>query len=242
MIAFELLEREGGSGLTWVEANAHCTELGKALCLESQWLRACAQDEAIGRVESWTLTADYPGAAVRGGAEGCAQRSFSKLGAAQPERVGLCCDRVVAVTSLDAPEELRAAASEQILSVERALAHPTAEEWSEVVAESISLDGVYHSRDAALAEAQDARKKDQDLLSFYDHCKIDLVSEGFAPRMILDCGVIRYERGHARGFSQRIAFNSATGPVHFVGSAANMTPKERKERIKAFLTGPSDRP
>jgi hypothetical protein len=234
-IEFGLERVNGDENLDWAGAIAHCQEKGKQLCLETQWQRACSLDPKIGTLESWTLTADYPGSAVRGGAEGCKTRAFRKVAEKNPTRIGLCCDRAVAITSTDIPVELRAAASKRILDVEAALGDLSpGGRASKLLFDEVSLDGTDYKRDLALLKLLDERKADPKRLQFYDLCSIKL-SEDPTPMLLADCGVIQQNLGKTRGFPQRIAFQSETGPVVYLGDPKAMKAKERKERVKAFL-------
>jgi hypothetical protein len=234
-IEFGLERVTGDENLDWSGAIARCVGSGKQLCLETQWQRACALDPEIGKLESWTLTADYPGAAVRGGAEGCKARSFRKASEKSATRVGLCCDRVIAISSEDKSDEFRAAATRRILEVEAALTDLSpAGRASKLFSDQISLEGNDYKRDLALLKLVDERKGDPTRLHFFDHCSVKL-SEDPTPMLIADCGVVQQSLGKTRGFPQRIAFESATGPITYLGDPKAMKPIERKERVRAFL-------
>ncbi len=234
-IEFGLERVSGDEGLDWSAAIAHCESKGKELCLETQWQRACDLDAEIGKLESWTLTADYPGAAVRGGADGCKTRSFHKVNEKSDTRVGLCCDRAIAISSDDTSDEFRTAATKRILEVEGAL-HDLSPQGSasKLFFDEVSLDGNEFKRDLALLKLLDQRKEDPKQVQYYDHCTVKM-SEDPSPMLLADCGVIQQALGRTRGFAQRIAFESATGPVVYMGDPKAMKVKERKERVKAFL-------
>ena len=234
-IAFGLERIVGDEGLDWSSAIAHCEEKGKELCLETQWQRACDLDAEIGKLESWTLTADFPGAAVRGGADGCKTRSFHKIQEKAAERVGLCCDRVVAVTSDDKSDEFRTAATKRVVDFETTLRKAVSEELGRIFSAKVSLDGTELERGDALARLAKDLKDDPTRLSFYDHCNIKTSSEDATPRLIADCGVILRDLGKTKGYPQRIVFAGLDGPVEYLGDPKGMKPKEQKERVKAFL-------
>lgn len=233
-IKFNLEHIAGDENLTWSEALAHCHEKGKELCLETQWQRACELDSSLGQFESWTLTADFPGAAVRGGADGCKTRSFRKIDEKSPTRIGLCCDRAIAVSSDDKSDEFRAAATKRVLDFEAALGTATAETLGKEFADKLSLEGNELDRAAALTKLAEERKDDAERVAFYDHCSIKL-SEDNPPLLLADCGVILRSQGKTRGFAQRIAFAGPNGPVTYLGDPKAMKQKEQKERVKTFL-------
>ena len=232
-IAFGIERVAGDEGLDWSAAIAHCEEKGKELCLETQWQRACELDAEIGKLESWTLTADFPGAAVRGGADGCKARSFHKIQEKSPERVALCCDRVVAVTSDDKTDEFRTAISKRIVDFETTLRKAVPEALGQIFAAKVSLDGTELDRGDALVRLAKDLKDDPERLAFYDHCNVK--TEEGTPRLVADCGVILRDLGKTKGYPQRIVFAGTDGPVEYLGDPKGMKPKEQKERVKAFL-------
>jgi hypothetical protein len=233
-IEFGLERVAGDQNLTWSEAIAHCRERSKELCLETQWQRACELDANVGQFESWTLTADFPGAAVRGGADGCKARSFHKIDEKSPSRIGLCCDRAIAITSEDKADEFRIATTKRVLEFESTMRTVALESLGKAFADKVSLDGNELERGAALAKLAEERKGDTERLAFYDHCNVEL-SDETPPQLIADCGVILRSLGKTRGFAQRIVFASATGPVTYLGDPKAMKQKEQKERVKTFL-------
>lgn len=232
---FALERVVGDENLDWSAAIAHCSEKGKALCLETQWQRACELDPSIGEFESWTLTADFPGAAVRGGADGCKTRSFHKIDEKSPTRIGLCCERSIALTSEETSDEFRVAATKRILETETALRSVTAEALGKLLAERVSLDGDELERSAVLSKLSDELKGDPERLSYYDHCNVKTVTEGASAQQVADCGVIQRANNRTRGFAQRIVYDSATGLVTYLGDPKAMKPREQKERVRSFL-------
>jgi hypothetical protein len=234
-VAFGLERVAADENLDWSSAIAHCEDKGKQLCLETQWQRACDLDSEIGKLESWTLTADYPGAAVRGGVDGCKARSFHKIQEKNPQRIALCCDRAIAVTSDDKSDEFRTTATKRVLQFEATLRKAATEALSQIFAAKVSLDGNELDRGNALAQLAKDLKDDPDRLLFYDHCNVKTSTEEASPRLIADCGVILRNLGKTRGYSQRIVFAGLDGPVEYLGDPKGMKPKEQKERVKAFL-------
>ncbi|HVJ19000.1 MAG TPA: hypothetical protein VM686_26450 [Polyangiaceae bacterium] len=234
-VEFNLERVAGDENLDWPGAVALCQSKGKQLCLETQWQRACELDPELGKLESWTLTADYPGSAVRGGADGCKTRVFKKVSDKSETRAGLCCDRAVAISSEDKSDEFRTAATKRVLEVEAGLTDVTPTgSASKLLFDQVSLEGDEFTRELALLKLSDERKTDPTRVQFYDHCTVKM-SEDPAPMLLADCGVVQLNMGKTRGFPQRIAFESLTGPVVYLGDPKAMKPKERKERVRAFL-------
>ena len=224
---------------TWTgRARLHIAKKkGKSLCLETQWQRACELDPSIGTLESWTLTADYPGAAVRGGIDGCKTRVFRKVAETSLTRVGLCCERAVAITSDEKSDDLRVTASKRVLEFEAALRTETqnSDALKKLFASKVSLNGIEYAQDEAISKLAESRKGDPDRVSFFDHCNVKLSTEDGSPKLLTDCGVILRTLGKTRGFPQRIAFSGANGPVEYFGDPKAMKPREQKERVRAFL-------
>jgi hypothetical protein len=236
-VAFSLERVPGDQNLDWSTALALCKTKGKALCLETQWQRACELDSTIGSTESWTLTADYPGAAVRGGVDGCKSRVFRKITEKNQDRIGLCCDRVVAITSDDKSDDFRTLANNRVVEFESAVLaqQQSPEAISKIISSKLSLDGIDFDRDVALTKLLEPQKVDPDRIAFFDHCNVKLSDEDGSQKLLADCGVILRSSGKTRGFAQRIAFNGTNGPVVYWGDPKAMKPREQKERIRAFL-------
>jgi hypothetical protein len=234
-VEFGLERVAGDENLTWSAAIAHCAEQKKTLCLETQWQRACELDATIGQLESWTLTADATGAAVRGGADGCKNRSLHPIDEPSPTRGGLCCDRAVAITGDDDSDEFRTMASKRVIEFETTMREANPESLGKAFASKLSLEGDELDRDAALSRLAEERKADPERQLCYDRCNIRLNSDETPAPLIADCGVILRSQGKIRGYPQRIVFASATGPVKYLGDPKAMKTKEQKERVKTFL-------
>ncbi len=238
-IEYSLERFPGDQNLDWSGAVAHCQEKGKELCLETQWQRACELDPNVGKLESWTLTADFPGSAVRGGADGCKARVFKKIKDKSPTRVGLCCDRAIAMSNSDETgksDEFRTKMTKRILALESAITKGTLNKLADEFAPKVSVDGVELERAGALTKLSDPWKKDATRLVFYDHCNIKKSTDAGTPPLFADCGVVLRTMGSTQGFPQRIAFDTDTGgAIVYVGDPKAMKPKEKKEHVTTFL-------
>ena len=106
-------------GRNYGQAMAQCQSAGKALCSETQWLKACQADGAVGNVESWTASWDGESVAVRGGS-GCASRKLAPGGQADPARGAACCDRAIGIRG-GTSDTFRSVAAADQLRYERAL-------------------------------------------------------------------------------------------------------------------------
>jgi len=52
--AFGVVRNQGDQAKSYLDAYDLCIDSGKALCGEAQWERACEQDAALGKLETWT--------------------------------------------------------------------------------------------------------------------------------------------------------------------------------------------
>lgn len=66
-LEFHVRRDDGDAGKTYDQAAASCRKAGRMLCTETQWMRACDEHSAIGKMESWTASRRGRTAVVRGG-------------------------------------------------------------------------------------------------------------------------------------------------------------------------------
>ena len=117
---FSVLRRDDDAGLDYTQAFARCTDAGKTMCTEAEWQRACDAFPEVGRAPSWTESLDDGMVVVRGG-ESCAPRKLVAQNERDGERVGLCCDRAVAMTSSSLQKQFLSSTAGIVLRVERTL-------------------------------------------------------------------------------------------------------------------------
>ena len=232
-IAFAIEQKAGDLGLDWWGAVAHCSAEHLALCTETQWLRACKADPDFGKIESWTLTADVPGAVVRGGDDGCKARKFVKVGDKSPTRAGVCCERALGITSEDKADAFRELATKKVLAYEAALGEKKAEALNQLYADTVTYLGNDLAR-AALVKQQLDEAAAPDSLTYFDHCDVKYAESGGSKDLLADCGVVSGAKGKVRGFAHRIAFG-ASDRIFYVGDPKGMKKREQKERVRAFL-------
>ena len=233
--AFALERIAGDENLTWPEAVDHCRSRGKDLCTETQWQRACAVDVGIGHFATWTAAAHEAGAVVRGGASACSAREGRAVDERDPNRLGLCCERAVAIATVENGDAFRATVSKRVLEVESALNAADESLFEKILSEKPSLDGTEMERDTAIAKFAAERQREAGAITYYDRCTAKLVADELPHVVIVDCVAVKRAQGKARGLSQRIAFAELTGPVVYLGDPKRMKVKERKGRVKAFL-------
>ena len=231
-IAFSVEQKAGDLGLDWWGAVAHCSAEHLALCTETQWLRACKADPDFGKLESWTLTADVPGAVVRGGSDGCKERKFVKTRDKSPNRAGMCCERALGITSEDKADAFRELATKKVLAYEAALQEKKAEPLNKLYADTVTYLGNDLARAALVKQQLDEAAPDS--LTYFDHCDVKYAESGTSKDLLADCGVVSGAQGKVRGFAHRIAFGGSDR-IFYVGDPKGMKKREQKERVRAFL-------
>jgi hypothetical protein len=232
-IAFAVQRKAGDEGLDWWEAVAHCQAEHLTLCSETQWQRACQADSQLGQLESWTLTADVPGSAVRGGADGCKARKFVKTKDKSPTRIGLCCERALAITSEDKSDEFRELATKKVLEYETALREKKADALGALFADNVTYLGKDLARAALVKQHLEEAASTPDSLTYFDHCDVKYAEAG-SKDLYADCGVVSGAQGKVRGLVERIAFLNSTR-IFYVGDPKGMKKREEKERVRSFL-------
>jgi hypothetical protein len=233
-IAFAVEQKAGDLDLDWWGAVAHCSAEHLALCTETQWLRACKADPELGKLESWTLTADVPGAVVRGGSDGCKERKFVKTRDKSPTRAGVCCERALGITSEDKTDAFRELATKKVLAYEAALYEKKAEPLAKLYADTVTYLGSDLARAAVIKQQLDEAAGAPDSLTYFDHCDVKYAESGAAKDLLADCGVVAGAQGKVRGFAHRIAFG-ASDRIFYVGDPKGMKKHEQKERVRSFL-------
>jgi hypothetical protein len=240
-IPYSIERFAGDENKTWQEAVEACRSHDKSLCTETQWMKACALDRSLGTVQSWTLTADFPGAAVRGGKDGCGSRTFIKLSERSPTRVGVCCSRAIAIATPITTGTFREDMNEKILKYEAALNRGDAAVLAELYAPKVKfnkdeLDGPVLARRHA-AELHAA----PDLLFTFDRCTLREEGDGASKESHAECGVVYHKAARARGLSTLIVWPS-DGRISYYGDAKDYTPpvpspkRETKERVSGFIS------
>jgi hypothetical protein len=229
----------GDENKTWQEAVQACLSHDKTLCTETQWMKACALDASLGQMESWTLTADYPGAAVRGGKHGCGSRTFIKLSERSPTRVGVCCTRAIAIATSITTGTFREDMNERILKYEAALNRGDATTLSGLYAPKVKFDKQELDGPALAQRHAVEYKAAPDLLFAFDRCTLTEVGEGTSKESHAECGVVYYKAARSRGLHTLIVWPS-DGLISYYGDPKDYTPpgpkRETKERVSGFIS------
>jgi serine/threonine protein kinase len=117
---YRLLTRESAVGLDFFGAAKECADVGMALCSEAQWLHACSAFPELGSVPSWTSTLKDEHVVVRGGQDCTTEGKAAPVERAL-NRMGMCCERAIAMTTDNLQKNYLTSTAERVLSVERAL-------------------------------------------------------------------------------------------------------------------------
>jgi hypothetical protein len=129
----------GDAGLGWTEARAVCTGRGMDLCTLPEWQRACASDAEVGKAASWTATVQGEGGFVVAGGSGCSGQRIVAGSERDPARIGLCCDRAIAIQTANNNAAFLRSVSGKLLEVERALNQHSAAAMGGFLDESVDL-------------------------------------------------------------------------------------------------------
>jgi len=154
-LAFRVQADAADAGKTFQQAAASCRARGRMLCSETQWLRACEQNPAVGRMESWTTTRRSKGVVVAGGQD-CSSRENVQDPDTHPNRVGVCCERAVVLRS---PRQgpLLGPGTRFPLRFENALNNKNDKELRAILANTIVRDGRTWTADKLIEEEKSAR-------------------------------------------------------------------------------------
>jgi hypothetical protein len=142
---FSVLRRDD-QGLEYMQAFARCADAGKTLCTESQWQRACETFPEVGAAPSWTESVEEGQVVVRGGGL-CTPRKLVGQSDRDAQRIGLCCDRAVAMTSTSLQKPFLSSTAAVVLKLETALNQHSTDYFLDLSEDHVLLNA--HARDRA---------------------------------------------------------------------------------------------
>lgn len=173
---FSVLRRENTQGLDYATAFARCADAGKTLCSEPQWQRACDTFPEVGEVPSWTESLEDASVVVRGGG-GCAKRTVSAQSEHDATRVGLCCDRAVAMSSGSMQKTFLSSTAGIVLKVETALNQRRADAFVDLSEDHVTLNERPRDKAALKSLLTQSFASARDLVIVNDHCDISVSSK-----------------------------------------------------------------
>ena len=168
---FNVLRRESNHGLDYTQAFARCVDAGKTLCTESQWQRACETFPEVGRAPSWTDSLEGGQVVVRGGGQ-CTPRKLALPSDHDAERIGLCCDRAIAMTSSSLQRSFLSSTAAFVLKLETALNQRSTDAFLELSDDPVLLDGHPQSKAALRNVLKQSFSSALDLVLVNDQCDI----------------------------------------------------------------------
>jgi serine/threonine protein kinase len=143
---FSVLRRDDNQGMQFSQAFARCADAGKTLCSEAQWQHACDSFAEVGEAPSWTESLEDGHVVVRGGGS-CAPRKLASETDHDAQRIGLCCDRAVAMTSASLQRPFLSSTAGIVLKLERALNQRSIDNFLDLSEDHVVLNE--HPRDKA---------------------------------------------------------------------------------------------
>ncbi|HNS98682.1 MAG TPA: hypothetical protein PLJ27_17285 [Polyangiaceae bacterium] len=209
--AFKLVRLPGDAGLTWLEAHALCSSEGREVCTEAQWRRACGEDEAIGKSESWTMTFDGKhGFVVRGG-NSCATRTVSPGFEKSPARGALCCEPAIAIKTSNSHPAFLKAVSAKLAKLEKAINDRSASSFSDLCDDELEFYGkssLSRNRVESLVAGSFRQWPDQWVV--HDVCNVSLQLRGGPDddTWTAECSKLAYRAGEVAGTITKYVFGS----------------------------------
>jgi serine/threonine protein kinase len=170
---FKIVRQERSQGVAFATAFAQCVEIGMVVCTESQWQRACAEHPVLAQAPSWTDSVEPGGMVVRGGGS-CAERSVAPGGDPDPGRIGLCCDRAIAMTTTNLQRPFLSSTAAVVLKLETALNQRNSSGFVDLLDETVTIDGVARPRAKTQALLDQSFKNSPDLVIVNDVCEVSV--------------------------------------------------------------------
>src|SRR6187431_216523 len=168
---FSILRREDNQGLPYSQAFARCTDTAKTLCTDDQWQRACDSFPEVAEAPSWTESLEEGRVVVRGGGS-CKARKLVNQSETDAQRIGLCCDRAIAMSSSSMQKAFLSSTSTVVRKLEDALNQRSIERFLDLSEDHLTLND--HVRDKAQLKSllTHSFASSRDLVIVNDQCEI----------------------------------------------------------------------
>jgi len=234
--SFTVERQAGNEGLSLEYAAKFCMEQGRALCTETQWQRACLDDPKLGQLKTWTLTLEGKQAVVRGGAAGCPAREVVAPTETQLDRVAVCCDRAIAITTTNDNESFLASSAKRLLDYEQAARRSSASKLRDLLASEVVYGGKERQLDQVVSAFEKAKDSEWTVL---DTCDVSIDKDGSESRLVSDCRVIYHNAGAFSSDTLRLVHGGPDSKIQLIGKKEHMSllGGEKKERVRSFLGG-----
>ncbi|HEY5376083.1 MAG TPA: protein kinase [Polyangiaceae bacterium] len=173
---FSVLRRDDNQGMPYAQAFARCADAGKTLCSEAQWQHACDSFTEVGEAPSWTESLEDGQVVVRGGGS-CGPRKLAAPADHDAQRIGLCCDRAVAMTSASLQKPFLSSTAGIVLRLERALNQRSIDSFLDLSEDHVALND--HPRDKAQLKSllTQSFASARDLVIVNDTCDISVAAK-----------------------------------------------------------------
>jgi eukaryotic-like serine/threonine-protein kinase len=211
---FKIVRHDGDQGQSYLAAMDACREHALALCTEAQWLRACELVPALGAMESWTASpSGEHGFVVRGGPRGCASRQV--VGGAEPsaQRVGACCERVVAMADDSANRNFLRSTSSKLLAYERASDAGDLISLSNLLDSTIEVQHGGLDRERFIEQVRRRLAKVKIHWVLHDLCEARLTTVAGDPAWTADCRTLVREDDKLTYVLRRYLFGGPEGKL-----------------------------
>jgi eukaryotic-like serine/threonine-protein kinase len=194
---FSVAREEGDGDATFNNAVGACERRRMALCTESQWLRACDIEPALGREPSWTMTGTESAIALRGGA-GCSSRGEAFADSKAPERIGVCCSRAVSVRSSNTHMAFLTTTSGKLLNIERTVNAANGLELAAMSLPELNLFGKLMGKEEIVSTTAWIGRSGT---FYFDSCDVALSDVGVDRRWTANCtGILKTSKDTRRAF------------------------------------------
>ena len=151
-----------------------CSEIGLALCTESQWQLACSAFGEIAKDRSLTDSLEPGGVVERGGggAGACSARRVVPPSGETAQDLGLCCERSIGMTSKNLQKQFLSSTGIVLKKLENALNQHDAAALTDLLDDKVKLDGVERSKASVVALFAQTFKAAPDLIVTHESCDV----------------------------------------------------------------------
>ena len=170
---FSVLRREDNQGLSFSQAFARCADAGKTLCTEAQWQRACDSFPEVGEAPSWTESLEDGRVVVRGGGSCNARKSVNQT-ETDAQRIGLCCDRAIGMSSTSLQKPFLSSTSGVVLKLERTLNQRSIAGFLDLSEDHVTLNERVRDKAALKNLLSQSFASAHDLVIVNDQCEISV--------------------------------------------------------------------
>lgn len=180
--AFRILSREDAWGQDFANATRQCSDVGMALCSETQWVRACAKFPEIGKTPSWTLSTADQGVVVRGG-DRCESRIIAAPDESPASRYGFCCDRSIAMTTKNLQKQFLAMTADRVLLLERAINQHNVQAVLDLCSPRVVIEGKARNPEELRSLFEADFRNEPDQIALHDSCEASVQAKKVTKRV-----------------------------------------------------------